>query len=240
MARGYRDRPLDEPREHRAEVGYLDHLAGSVLYHAGRTRVLCTAVFEEGVPSFLLGRDQGWTTAEYDLLPASTAPRHPRERGGKLSGRTQEIQRLIGRTIRASLDLSGLAGLTLRLDCDVIQADGGTRSAAVNGSWIAAALAIEERKRNGLLARPVLKRQVAAVSVGVVDGRLHLDLDYQEDSRAAVDLTVAMDTSGGLIEVQGTAEGEPFSDGELSGMIGLARRGLARIFELQRSAVGGV
>ena len=236
MARVFRDQPPDATRPQRAEAPFLDRVPGSVLYTAGRTRVLSTAVFEEGVPPFLLGKDQGWTTAEYDLLPASTLPRHPRERGGRISGRTQEIQRIIGRSLRSAIDPAAFPGWTLKLDCDVLQADGGTRSAAVNGAWIAAALAVAERERAGLLLRPALRRQVAAVSVGILDGQMLLDLNYEEDSRAQVDLTVAMDTEGGLIEVQGTAEGEPFSENDLQRLVALARRGLAPTFEIQRAA----
>jgi len=220
------------------EAPYLERVPGSVLYSAGSTRVLCTAIFEEGVPPFLIGKDQGWATAEYDLLPGATVPRHPRERTGKISGRTQEIQRLIGRVVRASLDLSAIPGVTLKLDCDVLVADGGTRTAAVNGSWIAAALAIAARAREGLIRRSALRRQIAALSVGKVEGEILLDLNYEEDSRADVDLTVAMDAQGSLIEVQGTAEGEPFSEADLMRMIALVRRGLEPILKLQRTTAG--
>ncbi len=229
----------DAARVHRAEAPYLSRVPGSVLYAAGRTRVLCTAIIEDGVPPFLLGKDKGWATAEYDLLPGSTVPRHARERNGKLSGRTQEIQRLIGRAIRASLDLSALAGLTLKLDCDVLEADGGTRTASVNGAWIATALAVADRMRGGAPLRSPIRRQVAAISVGLVRGEYLLDLNYEEDSRADVDLTVAMDSEGKLIEVQGTAEGNPFAPEDLMRMVALARSTLDGIFKLQREAVAG-
>jgi len=235
----FREHSPDAPRPHQARAPWLERVPGSVLYTAGRTMVLCTAIFEEGVPAFLVGRDQGWSTAEYDLLPASTMPRHPRDRGGKISGRTQEIQRLIGRTIRAALDLKAFPGLTLKLDCDVLQADGGTRSSAVNGAWIAVALAGADALRSGLISRPILRRQVAALSVGILGGEHFLDLNYEEDSRADVDLTVVMDTTGGLIEVQGTAEGEPFREEDLTRMLALVRGGLRPIFDLQRSLAAG-
>lgn len=236
MASPFREHAAGETRAHKALAPWLDRVPGSVLYTAGRTMVLCTAIFEEGVPPFLLGKDQGWTTAEYDLLPGSTLPRHPRERAGKISGRTQEIQRLIGRAIRASLDLKAFPGFTLKLDCDVLQADGGTRSAAVNGAWIATALAASDALRAGLISRPILRRQVAALSVGILGGELYLDLNYDEDSRADVDMTVVMDTTDGIIEIQGTAEGEPFAERDLTRMLDLVRRGLASIFELERAA----
>jgi ribonuclease PH len=201
------------------------------------TRVLCTAIFEEGVPPFLKEEEQGWVTAEYDLLPGSTLPRHSRERSGKISGRTQEIQRIIGRSLRGSLDMKAFPGMTLRLDCDVIQADGGTRTAAVSGAWIAAMRAIREREQKGLISRPVLIRQIAAISVGKVAGKLLLDLNYQEDSHAEVDLNIAMDRVGKIIEIQGTAERDPFSEDELARMIALARRGMEMIFEIQQKAI---
>ncbi len=231
--------PRVAARVHRADAPFLSRIPGSVLYTAGRTRVLCTAIIEEGVPPFLLGKEKGWATAEYDLLPGSTVPRHARERNGKLSGRTQEIQRLIGRAIRASLDLTALTGLTLKLDCDVIEADGGTRTASVNGAWIATALAVADRMKTGVPLRSPILRQVGAISVGLVRGDYLLDLDYDEDSRADVDLTVAMDDDGKLIEVQGTAEGQPFEPEDLARMIAMARTTLDGIFKLQREAVAG-
>ena len=238
MAAKTRIQPADALRPHRAEAPFLDHVSGSVLYCAGRTKVLCTALFEEGVPPFLLGKDQGWITAEYDLLPGSTAPRHARERGGKLSGRTMEIQRIIGRAIRAAVDLSAFPGWTLKLDCDVLQADGGTRSAGVNGAWIATALALEDFCRQHPAARKALRTQVAAVSVGLHEGGLLLDMDYGEDSKAAVDLTIAMNSGGGIIEIQGTAEHGAMSQDELAAMISLGRKGIEEIFAIQRGAAG--
>jgi ribonuclease PH len=226
-------------RPQKAEAPFLRRVPGSVLYAAGDTWVLCTAIFEEGVPPFLEGSDRGWITAEYELLPAATQPRHPRERGGKLSGRTQEIQRLIGRALRAAVDLTAIPGMTLKIDCDVLQADGGTRTASVNGAWIAAARAIEEQARAGRITRPAIVRQVAALSVGILEGNLLLDMSYEEDCRVDVDLTVAMDTQGSLIEIQGTAERNPLSEAALGRMIALARKGLEEVFQIQRKALGG-
>ena len=239
MAIDFQLRPPGELRPQVAEAPFLRRVPGSVLYSAGDTRVLCTATFEDGVPPFLEGGDRGWITAEYDILPAATQPRHPRERGGKISGRTQEIQRLIGRALRAAVDLTAIPGMTLKLDCDVIQADGGTRTASVNGAWIAAARAIAEQVRAGKVLRPAMQRQVAALSVGILEGNLLLDMNYEEDCRADVDLTVAMDTGGSLIEIQGTAERNPLSEAALGRMIALARKGLERVFEVQRKALGG-
>ncbi len=234
----FRTHGHDELRPQKAEAPYLEHLPSSVIYTAGRTKVLCTAIFEEGVPAFLAGEEEGWITAEYDLLPGSTIPRHSRERLGKISGRTQEIQRIIGRSLRAAIDRAAFPGMTLKLDCDVLQADGGTRTAAVNGAWIAAARATKERERAGLLKRPAILRQIAAVSVGKLNGKILLDLNYEEDSRAEVDLNIAMDTDDAIIEIQGTAEQDPFSEGDLRQMISLARRGIQTIFQIQRAAVG--
>jgi ribonuclease PH len=233
---GYRDQPADALRPHRVETPYLERIPGSVLYVAGRTKVLCTAVFDEGVPAFLVGSDQGWITAEYDLLPGATVPRHSRERSGKLSGRTQEIQRIIGRSIRASFDLAAFPGATLRLDCDVLEADGGTRTAGVNGCWIAATRAIAERERAGKIVRPALRRQVAALNVGLLDGEVLVDMNYEEDSRSAVDLTLALDTAGGIVEIQATAERDILREDDLGRMLAAARRAIAPLFGLQREA----
>jgi ribonuclease PH len=206
---------------------------GSVTIEAGRTRVLCSVCVEEEVPGWRRGSGRGWLTAEYRLLPASTPSRQPRELL-RLSGRTQEIQRLIGRSLRAALDLEALGERTVLVDCDVLQADAGTRTAAVTGAWTAVAIALERLVRRGGLPASPLRRQVAAVSVGVVDGRSLLDLDYGEDSTAEVDLNVVMDDAGLLLEIQGTAEGQPFQRSRLDAMLDLAEAGIRRLQESQR------
>ena len=206
---------------------------GSVTIEAGRTRVLCSVCLEEEVPGWRRGSGRGWLTAEYRLLPASTPSRQPRELL-RLSGRTQEIQRLIGRSLRAALDTAALGERTLLVDCDVLQADAGTRTAAVTGAWTAVAIAVERLVRRGVLPASPLRRQVAAVSVGVVEGRSLLDLDYGEDSTAEVDLNVVMDDAGLLLEIQGTAEGQPFPRSRLSDLLDLAEAGIQRLQEAQR------
>jgi ribonuclease PH len=219
-------RPLD------LVVDFLEQPHGSVLFSAGKTRVLCTATLEEGVPRWLSNKGRGWLTAEYSLLPASTGDRTAREaRTGKQQGRTIEIQRLIGRCVRAVLDFEALGERTLWLDCDVLQADGGTRCAAISGAWIAAHRALD---RMGL-AR-ALTDTISAVSVGVVDGTPLLDLDYSEDSTAEVDMNVAMTGDGRLVEVQATAEGEAFTRAELDALLDLAAGGIDAIAEAQREA----
>jgi ribonuclease PH len=210
----------------------------SVTIEAGRTRVLCSVCVEEQVPAWRRGSGQGWLSAEYRLLPASTPSRQRRELL-KLSGRTQEIQRLIGRSLRAALDLEALGERTLLVDCDVIQADAGTRTAAVTGSWVALALALRRLRERGLLASDPLRHQVAAVSVGLVGGQALLDLAYAEDSRAEVDLNVVGNERGHLLEVQGTAEGAPFSRAELDTLLTLAEGGIVSLQEQQRQALEG-
>ena len=205
-----------------------------MLYSSGLTRVRCAATLEEGVPRFLDGSNKGWATAEYDLLPASVGSRRSRERGGKLSGRTQEIQRLIGRSIRAVLDLEKLAGWTLKIDCDVLQADGGTRTASVNGAYIASFIAIQKALADGRLTEQPLLEAIGAISVGILGEELLLDLDYSEDSRAAVDFNVVQTEGGRFLEVQGTAEGEPFSRQQLDGMLDLAAAGIREIISRQK------
>jgi ribonuclease PH len=209
---------------------------GSVTIEAGRTRVLCSVCVEEEVPGWRRNSGRGWLTAEYRLLPASTPTRQPRELL-RLSGRTQEIQRLIGRSLRAALDLAALGERTVLVDCDVLQADAGTRTAAVTGAWTAVAIALERLVRRGVLPASPLRRQVAAVSVGVVDGRSLLDLDYGEDSTAEVDLNVVMDEAGLLLEIQGTAEGQPFPRSRLAELLDLAESGIGRLLEAQRRAL---
>lgn len=219
--------------------GYLKYPEGSVLIAAGDTRVICTASVEDKVPPFLKGEGKGWITAEYGMLPRSTQTRTVREASrGHLSGRTQEIQRLIGRSLRAVVDLEALGERTIWLDCDVLQADGGTRTAAITGSFVALALALNSLVAAGQLASLPLRDFLAAVSVGKVDGELLLDLAFDEDSRAEVDMNVVMTGSGLLVEVQGTAEGSPFSEQELLAMLALARQGIARLIEVQKQVLG--
>ncbi|GMV42030.1 MAG: ribonuclease PH [Myxococcales bacterium] len=220
--------------------GTLLHPAGSATVTFGRTTVLCAVSVEERVPPFLMGKGTGWLTAEYSLLPGSTTTRAARERGGKLpSGRTLEIQRLIGRSLRMALDMRALGARTLTIDCDVVQADGGTRTAAVTGAWVALAQALATLQSRGTLAKSPLVGQVAAVSVGVVKDRVLLDLDYAEDSSAEVDMNVVMTATGELIEVQGTAESRPFGRGAMNGMLDAAEAGIRQLLALQSAAISG-
>jgi ribonuclease PH len=210
----------------------------SVLCEMGRTRVLCTVSDEPGVPRWLAGGGGGWLTAEYSMLPGATLPRGEREAArGRPSGRSQEIQRLIGRSLRAVVDRAALGDRTLWIDCDVLEADGGTRCAAITGSWAALALAVRRLVRRGAIGRDPLLDSVAAVSAGVVDGRPLLDLAYEEDSRAQVDMNVVATGSGRFVEVQATGEQGTFTAGELDALNALALRGIARLSELQRAAV---
>ncbi|MCA3118284.1 MAG: ribonuclease PH [bacterium] len=220
------------------ERGFTRHAEGSVLVTAGETRVICTASIEEGVPSFLRGKGQGWMTAEYGMLPRSTHTRMAREAArGKQSGRTQEIQRLIGRSLRAAVDLTALGERTLQIDCDVIQADGGTRTASITGAFVAVHDALSGLVRQGLLPSLPILDHVAAVSVGVWRGTPVLDLDYAEDSDCDTDMNVVMNGSGRFIEVQGTAEGEAFSRHEMDELLALAQTGIAELVLLQRQAL---
>ena len=233
MSRGDGRRP-DELRPLELVPNWLEQPHGSVLYAQGKTKVLCTASIEEGVPRWLMGRGRGWMTAEYSLLPASTGERTQREASrGKQGGRTVEIQRLIGRALRAVTDFEALGERTLWLDCDVLQADGGTRCAAICGAYVSARLALD---RFGLAK--ALRGSVAAVSVGVVDGETLLDLDYSEDSTAEVDMNVVMTGDGRLVEVQATAEQEPFSRERLDAMLDLATGGIDQIAAAQEEATG--
>ena len=219
---------------------YTIHAEGSVLIEAGNTRVLCTASVEEGVPPFLKGKGQGWLTAEYGMLPRSTHTRMRREAAeGKQSGRTQEIQRLIGRSLRAVTDLARLGERTIRVDCDVLQADGGTRCASITGAYVAVADAIAGLRSVRLLDGDVLTDHVAAVSVGVVSGAPVVDLDYAEDSACDTDMNVVMTGRGGIVELQGTAEGTPFSRAELAALIDLAGRGIGELIAAQKTALRG-
>jgi len=221
------------------ETGYLEWAEGSCLFEMGKTRVLCSASYEASVPRFLQGSGRGWVTAEYGMLPRATSERTQREASkGRPSGRTQEIQRLIGRSLRAVTDLQALKEGTIWIDCDVIQADGGTRTAAITGGYIALAVALRSLKEQGIVTGDVLRDSVAAVSAGIVDGEPLLDLDYSEDSRAEVDFNVVMTGSGNLVEVQGTAEGEPFTRQQLDAMVSLASDGIERLTALQREAAG--
>jgi len=218
--------------------GWLRHAEGSALIEQGGTRVLCAASVEEGVPPFLKGRGQGWLTAEYGMLPRSTNTRTRREAAeGRQSGRTQEIQRLIGRSLRAVVDLAALGERTVRIDCDVLEADGGTRCASITGAWVAVALACGWMRARSLLAADPLRDHVAAISVGVVAGESVLDLDYAEDSSSDTDMNVVMTGGGGFVEVQGTAEGTPFSRAELDALLALATGGIASLVAAQREAV---
>lgn len=218
---------------------YITHAEGSVLIEVGRTRVICTATVEEKVPPFLKGKGEGWITAEYGMLPRATGTRNQREvTRGKQGGRTMEIQRLIGRALRSVIDLKALGERTLWLDCDVIQADGGTRTASITGAFVAMVDAVDRLKRSGLIGRLPITDYCAATSVGVIDGVTMLDLAYSEDSRAEVDLNLVMTGAGGLVEVQGTGEAGPFSRAQLDEMLALAESGIDRLVALQRQALG--
>jgi ribonuclease PH len=223
--------------------GYVRHAEGSVLVAFGDTRVLCTASVEERVPAFLRGQGQGWLTAEYGMLPRATGTRSERESvRGRQSGRTQEIQRLIGRSLRCVLDLEKIGERTIHIDCDVLQADGGTRTAAITGAYVALVDALRWLREHAVpaLAADALRDAVAAVSVGIVGGELLLDLDYPEDSQCDTDMNVVMTGSGGIVEVQGTAEGTPFSRPQLDALLDLARTGIEGLFTAQRAALAQV
>ncbi|WP_374401506.1 ribonuclease PH [Niveibacterium sp.] len=225
-------------REVRITRGFTRHAEGSVLVEFGDTRVLCTASVEESVPPFLRGKGEGWVTAEYGMLPRSTHTRSAREAAkGKQSGRTQEIQRLIGRSLRAVVDLKALGERQITLDCDVLQADGGTRTAAITGACVALHEALDKLVAAGKLPANPMRERVAAVSVGIVDGQPVLDLDYAEDSNCDTDMNVVMTASGGIVEVQGTAEGAPFSRAELDALLALAERGIGELVEAQGRAL---
>lgn len=218
---------------------YTKHAEGSVLVKFGDTHVLCTASVEEKVPGFLKGQGQGWVTAEYGMLPRSTGSRMQREAArGKQSGRTQEIQRLIGRSLRAVIDLTKLGERTIHFDCDVIQADGGTRTASITGAYVAMHDAITYLLNNNLLTESPITNAVAAISVGVYKGTPVLDLDYIEDSDCDTDMNIVMTSSGGFVEIQGTAEGEPFSRDTMNAMTDLAEHGIKQLLTLQKQALG--
>lgn len=236
-------RRVDETRPLTISTDYIDHAEGSALIELGTTRVLCAATVEEKIPPWMRsqGVSGGWVTAEYAMLPRSTPQRIVRESArGRLQGRTQEIQRLIGRSLRAVVDLDALGERTIWCDCDVIQADGGTRTAAITGAFVALALALQRLKETGAVEVLPLKDFVAAVSVGIVGDRSMLDLSYEEDVGAEVDMNVVMTGKGSLVEVQGTAEGSPFSRSDLDRLIDLAARGIRRIVKAQSQALGGL
>jgi len=233
-------RATDQLREVKITRNYTKHAEGSVLVEFGDTKVICTASADTNVPPFLRGKGQGWVTAEYGMLPRSTGSRMIREAAkGKQQGRTVEISRLIGRSLRAAVDLKALGENTITIDCDVIQADGGTRTASITGACVALVDAIEWLKKNGKVKGEPLKKMIAAVSVGIYKGEPVLDLDYLEDSDAETDMNVIMDANGGFVEVQGTAEGETFTRAELNAMLELAEKGINQISDLQIAALNG-
>jgi ribonuclease PH len=232
-------RAPDELRKVRIRPGFVPYAEGSALIEVGDTKVICAASVEETVPEFLRGRGRGWLTAEYRMLPRATLTRTAREGVARpLSGRTQEIQRLIGRSLRATVDFGKIGERTLLVDCDVLQADGGTRTAAITGAYVAVVLALKKLRADGKLETLPVRRAVAAVSVGIVGGTPLLDLNYAEDSRAEVDCNVVMTDTRELVEVQATAEGEPFARPVLQTLLDLAERGIAGLLDLQREAVG--
>ena len=232
-------RAPDEMRAVRFSADFTPYAEGSVLAEFGATKVVCTATVEAKVPGFLKGRDEGWVTAEYGMLPRATHTRNVREAArGKQGGRTLEIQRLIGRSLRAVVDLAALGERTITLDCDVLQADGGTRTAAISGSYVALALAVEHLLKSGEIRRNPIHGQVAAVSVGIYRGTPVLDLDYAEDAEAETDMNVVMNEAGGFIEIQGTAEGHAFQRGELDRLLQLASGGVELLLAHQAEVLG--
>src|SRR5216117_178719 len=232
-------RPSNELRDTRITPNYLPHAEGSVFIEVGRTRVICTASIEDRVPPFLRNTGKGWVTAEYGMLPRATSTRMQREASaGKVGGRTQEIQRLIGRSLRSVTNLPALGERTVWIDCDVIQADGGTRTASITGSFVALALALEEMRARDLIKTIPLSDYVAAVSVGIVDGEPLLDLAYEDDSRAEVYMNVVKTGDGRFIEVQGTAEGRPFGSEALESLLDLAGHGIRQLVAKQKEIVG--
>ncbi len=235
------NRKPDELREMKMTTNYIKHPQGSVLIEMGETKVICSATIEEKVPFFLKNSGTGWITAEYSMLPGSTHTRNIRESSkGKISGRTQEIQRLIGRALRSVVDLKALGEKTIWIDCDVIQADGGTRTASITGAFVALALAVDKLYRQGKMKKFPIKNYVSAISIGVIDGTELLDLCYEEDSRAHVDMNVVMTDQGEFIEVQGTGEEAPFSKEQFLGLLSLAEKGNRELTEMQREILGPV
>src|SRR5512142_2177094 len=229
-------RKADELRRVKITRNYIKSAEGSVLIEMGDTRVICTATVENTVPPFLKGQGTGWVTAEYAMLPRSSAQRIQRERG-KVGGRTHEIQRLIGRSLRSVVDMSALGERSILIDCDVVQADGGTRTASITGAYVALADALRLMKKQGLIDKVPLMDHLAAVSVGIVDGKPLLDLCYAEDSEADVDMNLVMTGKGAIVEVQGTAEGEPFSKAELGVLLSLGEKGIRALIRKQKEAL---
>jgi ribonuclease PH len=231
-------RAPDEMRAVSLEKGVARHAEGSCLVKFGHTHVLVTASLDERAPPFLKGTGKGWVTAEYGMLPRSTHERMRREAAqGKQSGRTQEIQRLIGRSLRAVVDLTALGERQIVLDCDVLQADGGTRTASITGGFVALSQCLDFMKKTGMVTKPTLKDHVAAVSCGIFNGAAVLDLDYDEDSHAETDANFVLTGSGGLVEIQGTAEGAPFTDEQFAELLRLARKGIGELVRLQKEAI---
>lgn len=231
-------RELDQMRDLNITKNYTKHAEGSVLIECGDTKVICTASVEERVPGFLRNQGKGWVTAEYGMLPRSTSSRMRREANqGKQGGRTMEIQRLIGRSLRACIDTEKLGERTITLDCDVIQADGGTRTASISGAYVALALAVNGLLERGLLKESPMGTQIAAISVGIYNGSPVLDLDYDEDCVAETDMNIVMNNEGGFIEIQGTAEGAAFSPDELNALLALGNKGTAEIFAKQNEII---
>lgn len=229
-------RKKEELRPVKLSADYIKYAEGSVLIEMGETKVICNATIEDRVPPFLKGMNKGWVTAEYSMLPRSTPVRNQREAmRGKISGRTNEIQRLIGRSLRAVVDLEGLGERTVTLDCDVLQADGGTRTAAITGSFVALVIALRKLVQEGVLEKMPIRDWLAAVSVGKVEDDLVLDLCFNEDFGAVVDMNVVMTGKGQFVEIQGTAEGYPFTEEELSGLLDLGKKGVNELIELQKS-----
>ncbi|MFT4538645.1 MAG: ribonuclease PH [Planctomycetota bacterium] len=228
-----------DPRSISFQRGFTNHAQGSVLASFGETRVLCTAYVADGVPNFLKGKGQGWLTAEYSMLPSSTGSRKSRDRSGRVDGRSVEIQRLIGRALRGIVDLKRLTERTIWIDCDVLQADGGTRTCAISGAWVALHDALTWMDEKRFLRSWPLVDQLGAVSVGVVDGQPVCDLDYSEDSKAEVDMNLVMTGKGEFVEVQGSAEGKPFNRDLLNQMLEMGEGAIKRIFELQKAALAG-
>lgn len=226
-------RPDDQLRDVSIQCGYLDSNPASVLYKSGRTIVLCTASLESSVPPWLVGKGKGWVTAEYNMLPGSTSPRKRRDRGGKVDGRTTEIQRLVGRSLRSVVDLEALGENMITVDCDVLQADGGTRTASITGGFIALALAVQQAAPGSVVGNGPLKDSVAAISVGVVGDSCKLDLDYELDSAADVDMNVIMTGGGRFVEIQGTGEEATFDDVQLAELLRLAKKGIASLTQKQ-------
>ena len=232
------NRALDDIRNIKIKTGFIEYAEGSCMIEVGNTRVICTASLEDGVPVFLRGKGKGWITAEYAMLPRSCDKRVQRESSrGKVGGRTHEIQRLIGRALRSVVDMKILGERTIWIDCDVVQADGGTRTASITGAFVALGLCLKYMQKQGLLEEMPLKDYVAAVSVGISGPDVLLDLDYEEDSKADVDMNIVMTAGGDFIEVQGTAEGKPFNDAQMKNMIAVAKKGIKNIVKKQKEAL---